>query len=178
MKAKKCKQCSAEFMPDRIGQKVCGYKCAAEFAKSARISKAGTDARKMKREMLSKDRGHWMKKAQSAFNAYIRARDASRPCISCGRHHSGQYHAGHYRPAGVNAALRFDERNTHKQCSPCNNHKSGNLVEYRANLISKIGADAVEWLDNNHETKRWTLDELKAIESEYKTKLKALQASK
>ena len=29
---------------------------------------------------------HWTKKAQVAFNAYIRERDILEPCISCGKH--------------------------------------------------------------------------------------------
>jgi len=33
----------------------------------------------------------------------------------------------------------------------------------------------VDWLDNNHETKRWTIDELKAIQAHYKSKLKELK---
>jgi len=105
----------------------------------------------------------------------ISEREINLPCVSCGRHHSGQYHAGHYRPSGVNSSLRYDDRNIHKQCAPCNNHKSGNLGEYRKTLIVRLGADVVEWLDDNHEIKKWSIEELKAIELDYKAKLKELK---
>ena len=36
-----------------------------------------------------------------------------------------------------------DERNIHKQCVVCNQHKSGNLVPYRVELINRIGQEAV-----------------------------------
>lgn len=162
------------FTPDRIGQKACGWKCALAVVEQEKKQQYRKTTQKMKRELLDNDRSHWTKKAREACHAYIRARDKNDPCISCGRHHSGQYHAGHYRPAGVNSALRFDAINIHKQCAPCNQHMSGNLVAYRSRLIVKIGADAVDSLDNNHETKRWTVDELKEIAAHYKEKLKEL----
>ena len=111
------------------------------------------------------------KTAVTAFNAFIRLRDALEPCISCQRHHKGQYHAGHYKPAGINSALKFSELNVHKQCAPCNNNLSGNLTEYRINLIIKIGIDAVIELENNKRITSYDCEQLKEIEVEYKNKL-------
>ncbi|WP_258530002.1 recombination protein NinG [Pseudomonas aeruginosa] len=70
-----------------------------------------------------------------------------------GAFHDGQYHAGHYRSVGSHPELRFDEDNVHKQCAPCNNHKSGDVVNYRINLVAKIGAAAVARLEGPHERK-------------------------
>ena len=53
---------------------------------------------------------------------------------------------------------------------------SGNLVEYRKNLIDKIGLDKVEWLEGPHEQTNYTADDLWKIRDEYKAKLKELKA--
>lgn len=118
------------------------------------------------------DRSYWLKKAQTAFNAYIRARDAGQPCISCQRHHQGQIHAGHYRSVGSCPELRFEPLNVFAQCAPCNTHLSGNLVRYRQNLLAKIGPDKLDWLEGPHEPKRYTISDLKQIEADYKAKLR------
>lgn len=73
---------------------------------------------------------------------------------------------------GHSSELRFDEDNTHKQCSVCNNHKSGNLAEYRPNLINKIGKEAVERLEGPHDPKKYTIDELQELLSIYQAKNK------
>jgi len=117
------------------------------------------------------------KAAQSAFNAYIRARDSKEPCISCQRHHSGQYHAGHFKTTKARSELKFNEDNCHKQCAPCNNNLSGNIEHYRPNLIKKIGLKRVEALDV-HESIKWDCDTYRDIEILYKQKLKDLIRSK
>jgi hypothetical protein len=130
----------------------------------------------MKRALLDSDRAHWIKKAQSSFNAYIRARDAGLPCISCGcPDGKGKRNAGHYRPAGINTALRFDERNCNGQCERCNTYLSGNIAAYRDGLVKKIGITYTQQLDDNHDIRKWTIPELKEIERTYKAKLKELQ---
>ena len=113
------------------------------------------------------------KAAQSAFNAYIRARDSKEPCISCQKHHTGQYHAGHFKTTGARSELRFNEDNCHKQCAPCNNHLSGNIEHYRPNLIKKIGLERVEALDVQQVLK-WDCDTYRDVELLYKRKLKEL----
>ena len=102
-------------------------------------------------------------------------RDKDEPCISCGRYHVGKYDAGHYRSVGACPELRFCELNVHKQCVPCNQHKSGNVIEYRINLVNKIGADKVTWLERqDQEPKKYTVEECKAIIAYYKAKCKEL----
>lgn len=133
--------------------------------------------RDRERRMAVKPLSYWMKRAQSAFNAWVRARDDGNPCISCGRFHQGQNHAGHYRPAGSNPELRFEPDNCHLQCAPCNSHLSGNLTAYRPALIAKIGLERVEWLEGPHEQKRYRKEDYQAIEAEYKAKLKELQSN-
>jgi len=134
--------------------------------------------RDRERRMEVKPVSYWMKRAQTAFNAWVRARDDGQPCISCGRVHQGQNHAGHYRPAGSNPELRFEPDNCHLQCAPCNSHLSGNLTAYRPALIAKIGLERVERLEGPHEPKRYRKEDYQAIEADYKAKLKELQLSR
>ncbi|WP_333602630.1 recombination protein NinG, partial [Atlantibacter hermannii] len=95
--------------------------------------------------------------------------------ISCGTLTSAQFDAGHYRTTAAAPQLRFDERNISKQCIVCNQHKSGNLVPYRAELIRRIGIEQVEAIESDHKRHRWTIDECKAIKAEYQQKLKDLR---
>ena len=144
MKLKTCIVCKEKFEPERQMQAVCSVLCAIEQSKKKkialeRIQTASERVLYLKAKERIKTRSEFAREAQNAFNAYIRERDKTLPCISCGRHHQGQYHAGHYQTVGSHPELRFSELNVHKQCSVCNNHKSGNIVEYRINLIKKIG---------------------------------------
>lgn len=179
---KKCKVCRAEYQPIKPLQKVCGYDCALSLAAStrakeekiARVKEKRADS--VKREAI-KSRSDWLREAQTAFNAFIRARDADLPCISCGRHHTGQYHAGHYLSVGARPELRFCEANVHKQCSACNNYLSGNIVLYRIALIEKIGQEMVDYLEGPHAAKKYTIEQLKAIKMNYAAWTKELKAN-
>lgn len=53
--------------------------------------------------------------------------------------------------------------------------KSGNVVEYRINLVKRIGVERVEALENNNEPHKWTVDEAKEIIKTYKAKIKELE---
>lgn len=114
-----------------------------------------------------------IKKAQKEFNAYIRARDKGKPCISCGGKLGAKYDAGHYHNANNHWAVRFDERNVHAQCVQCNRDRHGNLINYRNGLILRIGRLELSKLDSiANETRNFTRSELKQIEMLYKSKKK------
>ena len=171
----KCKICRDRFEPRFFLQKSCfNPACLAKWSKLDREKKADKVHKENKRKLKDNDKKYRSDKAQAAFNAYIRARDCKLNCISCGREHTGQYHAGHYRSRGAHPELRFEELNCHKQCAPCNNHLSGNISNYRPALIDKIGLDKVDWIEGPHEPKKYTCSELKEIELKYKAKLKEL----
>ena len=176
MKPKKCMNCATPFTPDRMGQKTCSPRCAYQSVEKAKDKAFNAVTRKKKKEWRDNDKHTQAELAKKACHEYIRYRDRELGCISCGTTDDVQYAAGHYRPSGVNSALRYSELNIHKQCNKyCNSANSGNLIAYRANLILKMGADVVQWLDDNHEVKRWTIDELKAIQAHYKAKLRGLK---
>lgn len=178
---KSCKVCQAMFVPARDFQAVCGeIACAIAHAPAnqvrARKALAEIDRKEIQvRKEKLKSRADHLKDTQRAFNAWVRERDADLPCISCGRHHQGKYDAGHYRTVGSNPALRFEPLNCAKQCVPCNQHKSGNVVSYRIELIKRIGSDQVEWLEGPHEAKKYTVDELKAMTADYRAKTRELK---
>jgi hypothetical protein len=180
---KACAVCKSKFTPVRNFQAVCeNIDCAIAHGKSqtgqARARKAladvGRTELKARKEKL-KSRAEHMKDTQTAFNAWVRERDALLPCVSCGRHHQGKYDAGHYRTVGSNPALRFEPLNCAKQCVPCNQHKSGNIVNYRIELVKRIGIANVEWLEGSHEPKKYTIEELKALTAQYRAMTRELK---
>ncbi|QOI04589.1 recombination protein NinG [Pseudomonas savastanoi] len=181
-RAKKCRvpECGASFVPQKLGQAVCSPACAIIDAprNQAKARKALAQVErseiKVRKEKL-KSRSDHMKDTQQAFNEWVRHRDAELPCVSCGRHHQGKYDAGHYRTVGSNPALRFEPLNCHKQCVPCNQHKSGNVVEYRINLVLRIGAEKVDWLEGPHEPQKYTVEELKALTVKYRALTRELK---
>lgn len=181
-RAKKCRvpECGASFVPQKLGQAVCSPACAIIDAPrnqaKARKALAQVERREIKiRKEALKSRSDHMKDTQQAFNEWVRNRDAALPCVSCGRHHEGKYDAGHYRTVGSNPALRFEPMNCHKQCVPCNQHKSGNVVEYRLELVRRIGIVNVEWLEGPHEPQKYTVEELKALTAKYRALTKELK---
>jgi hypothetical protein len=181
-KPKKCKNpaCGVSFPPRRLGQVVCSPACAVALVlvkrEQERKSLAQLERRAIKaaKERI-KSRSQHMKEAQVAFNAWVRLRDAGLPCVSCGRHHNGQWHAGHYRTVGGSPELRFEPLNVWRQCAPCNNHQSGNIVNYRIELVKRIGEEKVAWLEGPHQPRKYTIEELKTIKAEYRAKARELK---
>lgn len=175
LKQKKCKACGRKFALYNSLSQVCSVDCAIQYAKDNKVQeKVNRTLFKIAKERI-KTRSEHLKDAQTVFNAFIRERDKKEPCISCGRYHTGQNHAGHYRTVGAHPELRFNELNCHLQCSVCNNHKSGNIVEYRINLLKKIGVKNLDWLEGHHEPKKYSIEEIKQIKADYKIKLKQLK---
>ena len=158
---------------------MCSEDCAGAFAVSKRLKEERRAEKaaqalerkdtKARKERL-KSRSELAREAQQAFNQWVRLRDADKPCISCGRHHEGQYHAGHYMSVGARPELRYEPINVWKQCAPCNTHLSGNAVLFRQALVREIGLERVEWLEGPHQAKKYTADELRAIKTEYAAK--------
>lgn len=157
----------------------CAYKRARQLQDKARVEKErkAKQEHRQRKELL-KSRSEWLKMAQVEFNKFIRLRDEKEPCISCNKPNDGRHqrHASHYKSRGAFPELAFNELNCHASCSQCNNFLSGNLVPYRSALIDKIGIDKVEWLEGAHDPLKLSIDEIKALIAEYKSKFKALLA--
>ena len=113
------------------------------------------------------------KLAQTYFNSFIRNRDRTKGCISCGSQLGQKFDAGHYYSMGGHKAVTFNEDNVHGQCVYCNQYLHGNLLNYQIGIQKRIGAERlIELSEKAHETRKFTRDELKEIISIYKQKLK------
>jgi Bacteriophage Lambda NinG protein len=177
-KTYKCAVCKEPFVKRSPWQSVCNLKCAAILVDS-RNKKTERKETKARKEAL-KTRSDYMKDAQKAFNAYIRARDADKPCISCGvplkqEALGGGYDCGHYRSVGSAPHLRFHPDNAHGQCKKCNRYLSGNAVEYRKNLVSRIGLNLLELLERDQCVRKYTIEGLQMLTSDYKKLTKELK---
>jgi hypothetical protein len=117
----------------------------------------------------------YLKLAQQVFNKFIRLRDKGQVCISCQKKPLKE-NAGHFYNANNHYNVRFNEDNVHLQCEHCNTYLSGNLLEYRTNLINKIGnSEFLKLEDEARKTRKFTKDELKEIIVIYKKKIKQIE---
>jgi hypothetical protein len=71
--------------------------------------------------------------------------------------------------------MRFVEDNAHGQCKYCNNHLSGNHVEYRKRLVERIGLRAVELIESDNVTRKYTQEGLIEIAKHYRNAAKELK---
>ena len=181
---KKCKACPTRFTPSRPLQVACCPACAQAIAQRNREKaekRAATIEKQKTRAALEalKTVPQLMAEADRAFCAWVRARDAGLPCICCGEVAKsaaltgGEWDGGHYRSRGAASHLRYDERNCHAPLKQCN-RRGWDLASYRANLIGRIGLEAVEALEQDNRTHKWTRDELREIRDTYRRKLREL----
>lgn len=184
MAKRKCKVCGTVFEKQRPLQFVCSPKCGMEYIKEQKRKAFIQAEREAKRKERAKKQAmrhrletvpELTKKAQQAFNRYIRLRDRGLPCISCRTPWKDNFQACHYVPAGRSNKLRFDEDNVHGGCVRCNLYESGNLRGYRIGLIERIGVDRVERLESDHEPRKWTKEELRELAAEYRSKARELE---
>jgi hypothetical protein len=184
-KTYRCKECKHPFKKERLTQKICGDTACAVAVAGKNKTKREKLERKVTKEKLAKfeTKPQLTEKVKTAFNAYIRARDYGKPCISCDRPIAwgttnttgGVCDAGHWLSVGARVNLRFNEDNVHAQCKHCNKELSGNAANYRIRLVKKIGLERVEALECDHKLNHYSKDQLREIEATYKAKLKALQ---
>jgi hypothetical protein len=170
----KCKNCKEKFEPIRFNQKYClESECVRVWVESEKAKQWKQKKQKMQQELETIQ--DYVKMTQIIFNKFIRLRDKGQVCISCQKP-ALKENAGHFFNANNHWNVRFDERNTHLQCEHCNTYLSGNLLEYRTNLINKIGNSEFLILEAEaRKTRKFTKDELKKIITEYKQKVKQLE---
>ena len=172
-----CKQCKIKFEPTYSSvQPVCSPKCAYEYSKK-KDKKVREDSWKKQKKAIKeklKTNSDYVKELQTVVNRWVRLRDEGLDCISCGNP-AKKENAGHYRSAGGNPELRFEPLNVHLQCEHCNTYLHGNLINYRINLIKKIGIRKVEWLEGNHDPSKISILRLIELKVIYKDKIKDLK---
>ena len=180
-----CKQCKDKFIPKYFLQKHC---MKNDVCVRAELDMKYAQKQKQEKKALKEDTaerakklmryGDYIQLLQVQFNAYIRARDKDLDCISCGKSRYDKkivFAAGHFYPTTYQY-LRFNEDNVHKQCNKyCNMMKRGNLLEYRPNLIKKIGMERFLALENSrHLTLQLSIPEIQEKITHYKTLTKKL----
>jgi hypothetical protein len=174
-KQKTCRSCKDKFTPTQFAQVVCGWKCAIEYDKQKKSKKEKKEHAKGKKAFRLSDKPLQKKLTQALVNKYIRLRDDDRTCISCLKY-TGQMQAGHYLSVGSHPNLRFAARNIHKQCATCNNHLSGNLIEFRKGLVKRYGVAFVESLEADQTPRKFSNDEVILIGRYYKSIIKEMES--
>lgn len=189
-KQKKCKACRQPFTPWTSMQTACSPKCALELVRARQRAERRKDTRRRKEAL--KTLPELIKEAQPAFNRWVRFRDRGQPCISCGKteqelmiNNPVAMVCGHYLSVGAHPELRFHPFNAHLQCTRCNggagkygqfNSKAKTVTQdYRIRLIDKIGLANVEWLEGQHQSQNWTLDEIRQIKQFYNEQYRILK---
>lgn len=175
MKTRKCKYCKESFEPIAFLQKNCFEpNCVAEWINETKQKEWKKKKAKLKMDLMTVQ--DYIKLAQTIFNKYIRLRDKLSPCISCQKKPLKE-NAGHFWNANNHWNVRFNELNVHLQCEHCNTYLSGNLINYRENLLKKIGESKFNLLEAEaKKTRKFTVQELKEIITTYKQKIKQFEA--
>ena len=173
----RCKNCKNKFEPVRFNQKFClEAECVRVWVESEKAKQWKKTKAKAKLDLMTLS--DYLKLAQITFNKYINLRDKDKPCISCDKPITGRVNASHFWNANNHYNVRFNEDNVHSSCITCNQFLSGNLLEYRTRLISKIGEQRFNILESeSKKTRKFTIEELKEIIKEYKLKIKQYETN-
>lgn len=165
---------------------------------AVRADKLAAADRKDTRAKLDKlkTRGQWLKEAKTAIQRFRRLEELAlgSGCISCGRSQQevvstdawkpgGAWDGGHFLSKGARPEMALNPMNIWLQCKSCNAGSSkyarkGYTVgaSFRANLVDRIGLEAVEALEVDHGPNHFTVDQIIAIKTEYAAKARALKA--
>ena len=147
---KKCKNCKKPFHPMKTTQTCCGLNCALKVAekKEGKLELRRAERAELKEMAIRlKTLGDYKKDLQVEVNKLVRLIDEGCSCISCGSI-TGKVNAGHYYSVGSRPNLRFNLMNIYLQCEHCNSYMSGNLIEYRENLVNLVGEAHVDYLSD------------------------------
>lgn len=146
-------------------------KCAAD----RRETKAKLDGMKSLRKLRAE--------AQTAFNAFCRARDrlAGYGCICCdapldwsSNKPGGAVDAGHFVSRGSAIELAFDERNVNAQRKSCNRPGGTTRAKFTAGMTARWGAAVVAELEGPHDLPHLKHDDLRRITKTYRVKAREL----
>lgn len=182
MRPIKCRVCKELFTRLLTSQVVCTPACAQALARAKRekdAARAEVVERQADRARLHavKPLAWHMARTQVACNAYVRLRDAGRPCICCGRPTDGEpVDAGHFISRGHAPELRFDLDNIHLQLRGCNRGRTQvPRARFRAQLVSRIGEERVALLEGPHSRAKWTREWLEDLRAEFVSRARALK---
>jgi hypothetical protein len=176
----KCRVCRIEFAKRGMGHILCGMTCAQTWAqreveKKERIAAKAERQATKEQLMQLKPLHYWAKRAEKACNAYIRARDAGDPCISCGTYDAPEWHAGHCYTVAARPDIRYHEDNIHLQCPKCNTYQGGMVGEYKKRVVSKIGQPRFDALEYVNPAFKKTREYYQSVEAHFKNLLRELK---
>jgi hypothetical protein len=149
------------------------HECVVAYYKRINKIKSKQDIALLRKKIKSiKD---YRKDLRQVLHKYVRLRDKDSGCISCGKPLIGKYDAGHYLSCGAYPNLAFHELNIHGQCTRCNQHLHGNLIEYTERLPLRIGKEAYDDLMSLRNVRtHLNIDEIKSLIAKYKLEIKKL----
>lgn len=178
----KLKKCANKTCKNRSANEACSYECALIVVRLRNEKKKNKEWKEKKKVIKEKLKRviDYKKEARYWFQRWIRIRDLGKDCISCDTILGAisKYDAGHYYSASGYPQLLFNEYNCNSQCVFCNQHKSGNLIEYRKGIIYRYGINVLFDLENlaDDKTKRViTKEEFSEITEKYKKLVKDLE---
>jgi hypothetical protein len=182
----KCRICGDAYVKRSMTHVACSIRCAHELARLKRQKAEAHQAKlerqddKVRKEKL-KTRSDYIRDAQIACNSVVRERDrqAGHPCISSGKPldwTGNATDAGHYRSRGSAPHLRFNLWNIRTQSKQENRYNAGNAIDYRINLIARIGLAKVEALEADNEPRKHDIAWLKRFTALMRKKLRRMKA--
>jgi hypothetical protein len=196
----RCKFCRVKFTPEERERGLRLHPdCIGPYAESTasrierkRVAKAkqlkaldAKQTRERKQALMRVSEARAL--AQKEFNLYVRLRDASLPCVSCGvvsprMLPGGQWDAGHFLSRGAYPELAFTEDNCWKQCKSCNagagkfSHKERTVSEkYEAELLKRIGPERLAALKAPHPPLKLSVAGYLELRDTYRQKRKELE---
>ena len=167
----KCKQCKSKFIPKYFNQKYCliNDECIKAHVENVK-SKQTIQKKKENKAKLNdlQPKGYWLGKLQEEINQIVRLIDKDCPCISSGRPYRSDDQAGHFYSVGSTPALRFNLLNLWSQSIKDNMHNSGNLLNYREQLVKFDIIDLIEDEKRKYPTLKLSIEEIKEAISKAK----------
>ena len=156
-------------------------KAQRAHAKAQRMAAKVERAETRRRKEAIKPRAKWLSECQAIVNRYVRLLALSRGdgCYTCGAMPSqkfgGTYDAGHFRSVGSAPHLRYWIPQIKLQCIPCNRHKGGMALAFRAHLVRDHGEAWVANLEAMQNTAKFDVNYLKRFKAVMGKKLRRLE---
>jgi hypothetical protein len=152
---------------------VCSYECTIELTKK-RIQKKEKERLTNWKEHI-KTKSDWESDLQKVINAIVRKIDRNHLCISSRKRLVGKFDAGHFYSVGSNPTLRFNLFNIYGQTVYSNQHKSGDIHNYRIGLEETFGKEHIDFIDSmpsKYKLLNLTIEDIKESLTEAKKCLK------
>ena len=180
--------CGSYFVPEREKQIAC-LGCAASvgaWLNKTKAQKEAIAAAKQERQqtLAKKEAAKTLptlkREAQEAVNRYVRLRDVGKGCFVCGDllqlgGVGGGFDAGHIRSRSNADHLRYDPRNIHGQCKPCNRPGSTKDHEMKAAAVRLLGKEEAEALYDDNRNIKWQRDQVREIRDTHRAMAKQLE---